>query len=70
MLDTILRRFSLDPERTCMVGDRLDTDILFGKRGGLKTVLCLSGVTKTWEDKEIKADFVVEVVGDLVPGAR
>lgn len=26
-----------------MVGDRLDTDILFGQNGGLTTMLCLSG---------------------------
>lgn len=26
-----------------MVGDRLDTDILFGQRNGLKTVLTFSG---------------------------
>ena len=28
----------------CMVGDRLDTDIMFGKNGGLSTCLVLSGV--------------------------
>jgi len=27
-----------------MVGDRLDTDIMFGKNGGLSTCLVLSGV--------------------------
>ena len=29
----------------CMIGDRLDTDIEFGKAHGLNTVLVLSGVT-------------------------
>ncbi len=27
----------------CMCGDRLDTDVLFGKNGGLTTMLVLSG---------------------------
>ena len=31
--------------RVCMVGDRLDTDILFGNDNGLKSCLVLSGVT-------------------------
>jgi len=46
LLELILKSCHLDPKRTCMVGDRLDTDILFGINGGLgSTLLVLTGVT-------------------------
>ncbi|KAA1136772.1 hypothetical protein PGTUg99_000463 [Puccinia graminis f. sp. tritici] len=35
---------SLEPSRSCMIGDRLDTDIAFGINGGLSTLLVLTGV--------------------------
>lgn len=36
-------RFRIDTSNMCMVGDRLDTDILFGNQSGCKTLLVLSG---------------------------
>ncbi|KAJ1973129.1 hypothetical protein H4R34_005182, partial [Dimargaris verticillata] len=35
MLDCIIEKYHLDRERTCMVGDRLDTDIQFGINGNV-----------------------------------
>ncbi|KAI9818346.1 MAG: hypothetical protein M1826_001408 [Phylliscum demangeonii] len=52
MLDAIEGRFHFDRARTCMVGDRLDTDIRFGVRGGLGgTLAVLTGVSRRqdWE---------------------
>lgn len=45
MLDNIAKSNGLRRDQICMVGDRLDTDIMFGKNGGLATMLVLSGVT-------------------------
>ena len=43
MLANIAETFGLRRDQICMVGDRLDTDILFGQHGGLTTMLVLSG---------------------------
>uniref|UniRef100_A0A7S4VMF4 Phosphoglycolate phosphatase n=1 Tax=Alexandrium monilatum TaxID=311494 RepID=A0A7S4VMF4_9DINO len=46
MIDYIEKKYGIpDRKRICMVGDRLDTDILFGLNNGLQTCLTLSGVT-------------------------
>ncbi|KAI2639557.1 4-nitrophenylphosphatase [Hypomontagnella submonticulosa] len=52
MMDAIEGKFQLDRARTCMVGDRLDTDMKFGIEGKLGgTLLVLTGVhnQKHWE---------------------
>ncbi|GMY18912.1 Phosphoglycolate phosphatase, partial [Fagus crenata] len=42
MMDYLANRFGILKSQICMVGDRLDTDILFGQNGGCKTLLVLS----------------------------
>jgi phosphoglycolate/pyridoxal phosphate phosphatase family enzyme len=43
MLNTALHRLDARPENTAIVGDRLYTDMEMGFRGGLTTILVLSG---------------------------
>jgi 4-nitrophenyl phosphatase len=50
-----LRRLGgLLPEHVAMIGDRLDTDVVGGRRSGLRTILVLTGVT-TQSDVEAAA---------------
>ena len=44
MMDSVKLNFNLNPSRTVMVGDRLNTDMHFGKDSGLNTLFVLSGV--------------------------
>lgn len=71
MLDCILDKHHLDRSKTCMIGDRLDTDILFGINGQLSTLLVLTGVVKKAEiekpDAKIIPEFVIESLGDFAP---
>lgn len=45
LITRICARLGLERTKTCMIGDRLDTDILFGHNGGVTTVLVMSGTT-------------------------
>jgi hypothetical protein len=38
-----MQQYALQPSRTAMIGDRLDTDIAMGKQGDLVTLLPLTG---------------------------
>lgn len=70
MLANIAAKFGLRRDQICMVGDRLDTDVLFGQHGGLTTMLVLSGVTteQALLDKEntIHPDYYTDQLSDLL----
>jgi 4-nitrophenyl phosphatase len=60
MLEAIEGRFRFDKKRTCMVGDRINTDIRFGIEGGLGGTLgVLTGVSK--EEEFVEGECVPEV---------
>jgi 4-nitrophenyl phosphatase len=72
MMDAVEGRFKLQRSRTCMVGDRLNTDIRFGIEGGLGGTLgVLTGVMRE-EDllqagkEERGPSAYLEKVGDLL----
>jgi 4-nitrophenyl phosphatase len=55
MFEAALRLLGTKPERTLMIGDRLDTDIAGAKRAGMRTALVLTGVSNQ-ADVEDAAD--------------
>ncbi|KAK0159987.1 hypothetical protein PV328_007438 [Microctonus aethiopoides] len=70
--------YQINPKRTLMIGDRANTDILFGKRCGFKTLLVLTGCTQLtqlekWKssgepkDHELLPDFYTNTIGDILP---
>ncbi|KAG9285800.1 hypothetical protein G9A89_013225 [Geosiphon pyriformis] len=69
MLDCIIQKFNLNVDRTCMIGDRLDTDIQFGINGGASTLLVLTGVSTEQEilseDATIIPDYYITSFGEF-----
>ncbi|KAH9734116.1 phosphoglycolate phosphatase 1A [Citrus sinensis] len=70
LMDLINNRFGIQKSQICMVGDRLDTDILFGQNGGCKTLLVLSGVTSLSmlqsPNNSIQPDFYTNKISDFL----
>lgn len=65
MFHTALRHLGTPPERTFMIGDRLDTDIDGAQRAGLRTALVLTGVSQRTYIGEIVPDGIYESLADL-----
>ncbi|KAK8593669.1 hypothetical protein V6N13_042777 [Hibiscus sabdariffa] len=70
MMDYLAVKFGILKSQICMVGDRLDTDILFGQNGGCKTLLVLSGVTTLSmlqsPNNSIQPDFYTNKISDFL----
>ncbi|KAF9674530.1 hypothetical protein SADUNF_Sadunf10G0136700 [Salix dunnii] len=66
----VVNKFGILKSQICMVGDRLDTDILFGQNGGCKTLLVLSGVTSLSmlqsPSNSIQPDFYTNKISDFL----
>lgn len=71
MMDAIEGKFKLDRKKTCMIGDRLNTDIQFGIEGGLGgTLMVLTGVSTKEEilgdDAKVVPAAYVDKLSDLL----
>jgi phosphoglycolate/pyridoxal phosphate phosphatase family enzyme len=68
MLEAALAALGVTAPECVMVGDRLETDIVMGKRCGLTTVLVLSGITQAGDPRiaEVGPDAVIGSVRELI----
>ena len=68
ILEVALQTLGVEARDCVMVGDRIETDIVMGKRLGLATVLVLSGITRADDPRiaELRPDLVVDSIRALV----
>ena len=66
-LAAALSKFDAAPEDCLVVGDRLDTDIEMGARGGLETALVLTGTSDRalLAASDVDPDHVLDSLGDV-----
>jgi NagD protein len=62
-----MSKLGTKPEDTCIIGDRMDTDIIAGIESEIDTILVLSGVTtrRQIENYPYRPRFILESVGDI-----
>lgn len=70
MLKKILEYFNVKQNETIVIGDRIETDILFGKNAGTKTALVLTGITTREMLKNLNKnhmpDYILNSINDIL----
>ncbi|MBO4554452.1 MAG: HAD-IIA family hydrolase [Clostridia bacterium] len=67
--ERLAKKYNLPPKKIAMVGDRLYTDVAFGKNCGFCSILVLSGETTPdmLAKSKIKPDYALDKVKDIIP---
>ncbi|POY71769.1 hypothetical protein BMF94_5130 [Rhodotorula taiwanensis] len=69
MLESIVQTHGFDKSRMLMIGDRLNTDIAFGNKGSIDTLMVLTGIDQREgfekEDAVATPTYVLEALGDI-----
>lgn len=76
LIRQLMDQNGLTASSTLMVGDRLDTDIMFGNGGGVSTALVLTGVSEMSDvvglepGSDKTPTYLLEKLGVLLPAAH
>jgi HAD superfamily hydrolase (TIGR01457 family) len=65
LVELALKELGSKRGETALIGDRMDTDVVVGKRMGLLTILVLTGVSKEPHGRQ-RPDLVVKNLSDLL----
>jgi 4-nitrophenyl phosphatase len=66
IFDMAIELMGAQPETTAIIGDRVDTDILGGKRAGLITICVLSGSSDRAEAEAMETDLIFDDIAHLL----
>lgn len=67
MMRTGLQMLGVHSAEACMVGDRMDTDVIAGIESGMDSILVLTGVTtrESMEEYPYRPKLILDGVGDI-----
>ena len=71
IFNLVISSYKADPKKVLVIGDRLETDILGANNANLDSALVLTGVTKTYSDKnEIKPKYILKNLYEIFKISR